>query len=926
MGQCFDTNGKYIGWSNLFDYSTSETLRASEYLPMPQKIRHIVINDTSITRSNLTKQLINTTDENQKDIIQNKLNQLDHIVNLDPWIDKIKNEENQVDKIKLYAQLIDYVNAQSYTDGDNKSVNVSYSDPYGMEVLNNLNKHEFTQIPPSLSQDVSKNFISSHIQNTVQDLVNMTRAYSPIEMEDFRNASKYSSKGSTAAQLTLLNPATKFLMQYSNMVGKNVIGIAANGEKSSFMWHYYLNDLIRHSNAEKRKFGHFQFTSNRIVGRANNDIKQSTINGLPDLNMDGVNTAIQNEFNSRITGNLYVDLMISQVLSAATDNAKELILAKVNAGSKLAKMYLFAITAGMNINDIVSFMTSPVASFIDSITESNIFGGIDVSMNDAIQFARGKFLKGNEIEQRYLKRYGALKMNQILHAYNKANLGDKANLKNTLADVDEFENVLEAANEFSNFGRLLGLNQGLPTSKIDLQKLIASIQNFYQERINKAPENIKKQLEDEPPLDVRKWLTDEKYQQHVAEVYDSVKKCINIFDGFNHIKQFNAIGKLLAGVIDMDSQISFKSRAFNTIFNQAKADYSFLSERFQKGILGGIDKSLISNFIYNQNISIPVKAGTQFLEPDASFNTFKTDGQLYLDNRASVASFKSIFENVIIPKLKQGIVMDMDEQGNVVEKKYSELLNNPFISGLIRATEQKVPIYKVGLNMMTIEDSTESQKKYQGYVQGLQQLANYKYGQNKVSDLFMLYNLIINRNQYGASRLTTLFDPFVQKNQSLGLLSKYLKYVGDIDYYGVVHLDTDVNFDSSKYSKDTPILNISYKDIMMSAAPTVRSTKGQNDPYLIQLTEEGPVIMQKTGNKIYSTMQTFLKKGINEDQDHYLERINNERSYFVLGGQFSDMLQTQLNTIAELKDTDSIISYINNFIRDGLLTVDKVCE
>jgi len=29
------------------------------------------------------------------------------------------------------------------------------------------------------------------------------------------------------------------------MVGKNVIGIAANAEKASFLWHYYLNDAIR---------------------------------------------------------------------------------------------------------------------------------------------------------------------------------------------------------------------------------------------------------------------------------------------------------------------------------------------------------------------------------------------------------------------------------------------------------------------------------------------------------------------------------------------------------------------------------------------------------------------------------------------------------------------------------------------------------
>lgn len=931
MGLCFDTNGKYVGWSNLFDYSTEETLAASEYLPMPQKIRHTVINDAAAARANLAKQLTETTDENRKGVIENRLKQLDHIVDLDPWIERISREQDQASKIRLYADLINEINRESYQDGDSKTVNISYTNPNGLEVIKNLNKHEFTQIPPNLSQDVSKNFISSHIQNTVQDLVNMTRAYSPIEMEDFRAASEYSPKQKAASEMTLLNPATKYLMQYSNMTGKNVIGIAANGEKSSFMWHYYLNDLIRHGNAEKRKFGHFQFTTNRIIGRAKGEIKTQTINGLPDLNMEGVAAAIQNEFNLRITGNLYVDLMISQVLSAATDNAKELILAKVNAGNKLAKMYLFLITVGMNIDDIVTFMTSPVASFIDSITEENIFGGTTVDINTAISFARGQFMTNGKINRKMEAKYGALKMLQIKDAYERAGLGNPENIESVVADCDEFQNVLEGANEFSNFGKLLGLNQGLPTSKVDLQKRISSIQSILSQRVeatlkdNKVSSEIKEQLKDAAPMDVLRWLKDADYRQQIAEQYNQVKKCINIFDAFTHIQQFDAIREILSIVIDIDSNLSFKSKAFNAVFNQAKSNYRYISEQYQKRMLGGIDAAIITNFIQNQNISIPVKAGTKYLYADDSTGTFKEDGLLYLDNRASIASFKYIFENVIIPKLKQGIVTEVDQDGNILEKKYTDLANNPFISGLLRSSEQKVPLYKVGLNMMTIKDSTESQKKYQAYSSGLQALSKYKVGDQTLSDLFMLYNLIVNKNQYGASRLTTLFDAFISKNQSMRLLSKYFDYLGEIDYYGVPRLDTDTEFDSSKYSKDTPIINLSYRDIMISAASSVRSTKGQSDPYCIQMTEDGPVIMERIGNS-YQPIQGFLRKGQNEDQNHYLERVNNERSYFVLGGQFSDYLQNQLNTIQELEDSDNIISYINNFIRDGLLTVSKVCE
>ena len=82
------------------------------------------------------------------------------------------------------------------------------------------------------------------------------------------------------------------------------------------------------------------------------------------------------------------------MISAATDNAKELILAKINAGSKLAKCYLFLMTMGYDINDIVKFMTSNAVSWIDALSDPNIFLGQDLRVDEAI----------TEIEN-YLKNY-----------------------------------------------------------------------------------------------------------------------------------------------------------------------------------------------------------------------------------------------------------------------------------------------------------------------------------------------------------------------------------------------------------------------------------------------------------------------------------------------------------------------------------------
>jgi len=52
------------------------------------------------------------------------------------------------------------------------------------------------------------------------------------------------------------------------------------------------------------------------------------------------------------------------MISAATDNAKELILDRINANTDLSKMYMYLITLGFDVKDIVSFMTSPIINLI----------------------------------------------------------------------------------------------------------------------------------------------------------------------------------------------------------------------------------------------------------------------------------------------------------------------------------------------------------------------------------------------------------------------------------------------------------------------------------------------------------------------------------------------------------------------------------
>lgn len=979
MGLSFDGNGKYVGWSNLFDYSSLSTIKASEYLPMPKR------------------KVYNKTDDG---------------FNIDAFVVEIVGAPTAVDRINGYVKLITYLNENNITD-------INYTVQEGAGVLAQLRMHEFTKIPQSLTEEASKNFISSHIQNTIQNLRNMIGAYSPIDMEVFRSASEASPKGEQASKMTLLNPSTKLFMQYQNITGKNVIGIAANGEKASFMWHYYINDVIQKTNTdtkffqtlfnqiidnynrtsqipyehiniiryitnssyrkdvlenysnitelqkplkdlepyiEKVKSSLFSFKTTRLQGRNSGNIQPQEVNTLPDVNFEGVNLELMAQYGIKMSGNITVDLMISQILSAATDNAKELILAKVNAGNKLAKMYLFLVTLGFNINDIVKFMTSPVVSFIDAVTEANIFTGQDTSIPDAIKLARGDFKNyyqsfmskrtlskignldnGSEIKKKLaagitegIKNVFTKGSTEFIEFENALNAIEEAKyildsaidnevesvaksnpsrskedireeiINSIPQDIDEFENILEGANEFSYFGRILGFNQGLPTSKADLQEKVQFIQKILSDRESAA--EVDGEL-----LDVRKLFIDKAYRKEIKDRYEKVKKCINIFNIIDHIPQFNSIFKIFSAVMDIDHNISIKTRKFDTVYKELKEGQyrvGYMSEKYQTRLLKGIDDAIITKFINNSGIRIPYKAGVNILNDLRQVVPAREDSQIEFNSLSDVASFKYLFETYIIPLLKQGKYIDV-QNGQNVEVEDKSLSTNKFIQSLIRGDDNGMPLYKCDLDMLTIENSQNSKVKFQSYLKGLQELQKIKINGMSLSDMFVLYNLIVNKNQYGSDKMTTLFDQFIQNTGSLSLIKEYLNYVGKLDYSG---------------SEEE--LQVSIIDLLKRAAAVVNSEVGQKDPTIIVNTDSGPVLMIKSRGG-YERFSEIIPKVSGETQDEFLARIYNHNSYYVLGGVYSETIDRQVQALRTI--TNQTLDILNQLLRQGVLTIQKIC-
>ena len=393
MGYSFDSIGKYKGWSNLFDYSSLATITASETLPLP----------TGRQYSSEDKVSISISDALAKYYPINKSNGM------------IMSDISTSQFIRLISRIL--YDTKDSTVNSITADETRIFDKTGKDVTKDemerivqaLNTHESTKLSPFDADEYYKNSVTAKIQVVSNGIKNFALSYSPIEMTSLRKASETSPIGSQTSQMVLYNPYTKYMLQVQALVGKDVIGIAAVGAKTFYNLSFYYNEKYKDPNNRNLDFVE---EYSRIARDENGNLIPVVRNRIANVNcpldvdkgrLIQILRSAGKDFAQFIgeadsiissTDRYYAGLKISELLSAATDNAKELILDKINCDSTYAGMYLFLIMMGFNLSDIIHFMTSPAALIIAKFSKSNIFSRAERNINTfgAINMARGNGL------------------------------------------------------------------------------------------------------------------------------------------------------------------------------------------------------------------------------------------------------------------------------------------------------------------------------------------------------------------------------------------------------------------------------------------------------------------------------------------------------------------------------------------------------
>lgn len=465
--------------------------------------------------------------------------------------------------------------------------------------------------------------------------------------------------------------------------------------------------------------------------------------------------------------------MLDSQLNSATDNAKELILKKINADTNWSDIYTISLMLGDDLETIGNLMIDPDITKLLQGYESTIFDQYAVK-------------------------------NKITYIKNAIASTEDETLK------DKYKKLLylaEAAEETKILGRMLKINQGMPTNTTDMYSYIKGIEKYVESRFNKdaidkfdparkkysklkksqyaKEEEIQEALKQFnqakqdlqntwKSFDLIRFINDENYKQQMIEQYEAYKIHFNILDTISRVPHFRAMFSQLGLNNDVTGLLSkrknIEDHILNTVLHQDQNDdeellYAKLDKNEIAHIKDVIDKHIRYAWINSKQLVINI--------PQNALDNTHSSYPLYLETEEDIEKFVQFMEKYVIPKLKE------------------KLPDNDFVKMLTFGLKDGQPFYRLGLNMLQVDNTVKTRTLYDKALTAFNDLNRMtvegindaESGNNhlKFGDLFYLYNLIVNKDKFGANSMTRIFEDLI--NNTKGLLVHDFNYWIDKQNY-----------------------------------------------------------------------------------------------------------------------------------------------
>lgn len=781
-------SGRYEGWHPMFDLATLED---SLNLPIPGNRSSKDVETKLTSGADPSQELVIKLQE-----LNNAFGYLEDVTSTPTEAKKLIKETSDINDVLAMYQIINDLGIKV--------------DP---NIYSNIAKAYYYLDQHKLSLNGLKNVITNSKDKVINSPKNYIMASSPMEMYVPKfYGEEIGNKSFISKVLNKLLPTASPHQKKTNMDGKDGVGIFATALKAFSGINVAVSNALKLTGtnfnsdpamlanikqmlAEKICVGievngvEYQLAGNVDTNLLNNLSKLSagnssfdTIYRLLNSNRSQLNKYFDLDSNdmSYLLGVAKLRELAkndcaqinSQLISAATDNAKELLLSKLNATTDTSKVYAMLVSMDVPFEQIVDLLTNDALVAIIKASESDLFseGKENISLAKVL----------NAVLKDEPSKYDR----ELLATCGITKYSDKSfKIKNTIYHTDdykalvEYKRLSEVADEFSLLGGLFSINQGVKTDSYSLYSYEEKFNNFMvnTEQSDITFESLIKKINSftttEEALadpDIMRTIKDYKGNFNVPLILTLTP----------HFTRQMMVHITTNQVLDHTSITHKATRGLSKLFKSygITGKGSKLTKDQFSSLETYIQDNLIHTFLNTETGSrystLTIPAGERLPNEEFPLESIR---ELNLGDPKDREVFMNWFENVVVPTIKENPSYRL----------------NRFIGDLTmdvrndKGYGEKVPYLRTNVNTSN-PNNNNLQAVYQSYERGLKQLIGEKYGTNNLVDMFYLYNLFCYKGRGRKGSWTRILETIYKVGDKVApeednLMNQYFKFLQTVE-------------------------------------------------------------------------------------------------------------------------------------------------
>lgn len=315
-----------------------------------------------------------------------------------------------------------------------------------------------------------KNFVTAKLKKIGLDGRNAIEVNTPVSTAFLKNRSDKAPK----MWMTPWNPVSVPLLKNEQMMGKGMVGFEANALKS-YATIFHAAKMYGKSKTPYSLDFSFRFFSNL----QDTEFEFKEYDSI--ANTEQMGALIEQAWTH-----------YSELINSATDNAKLLILGKLNINENTSNMLNALISIGVPFNIILDYMNNP---YVTRLIDFSLDYGLTLTEDDI----------ASEIE--IIREEAGVDMSEIDEMV-----------------LDRFMSVYQLGQEFALMAQFLGLNKGLPSDPYRFNQF----EYVVRRGVSGIETKLKKAGVEKPEFDIVRFATDVQYREYTAKIYENAKIAINI--------------------------------------------------------------------------------------------------------------------------------------------------------------------------------------------------------------------------------------------------------------------------------------------------------------------------------------------------------------------------------------------------------------